>query len=135
MGLPELLSNPDFKDNAARLENRDALNDVLEGWLGKRSTTEVMDQLVPAGGVVGPVYDAAQIAADPHFQAREDILEIDDPELGRTRMVGVVPKFSETPGSVEHAGPTLGEHNDHIYATWLGYGERKITELKERGII
>ena len=135
MGLPELLSNPDFKDNAARLENRDALNDVLEDWLGRRSTDEVMDQLIPAGGVVGPVYDAAQIASDPHYQAREDILEIDDPELGRTRMVGVVPKFSRTPGSVEHAGPTLGEHNNHIYGSWLGYSEENIAELKEQGVI
>ena len=135
MELPELLSNPDFKDNAARLENRDALNDVLNDWLGKRTTPEIMEQLIPAGGVVGPVYDAAKIVDDPHYREREDILELDDPELGPTKMVGVVPKFSETPGSVEHAGPTLGEHNRHIYGSWLGFDEEKLEELANGGII
>ena len=135
MGIPEIIEDPRFKDNAARLDNRESLNRVLQGWLGQRSTTEAMEQLIPAGGVVGPVYDAAQIIDDPQYQEREDILEIDDPELGRTRMVGVVPKFSETPGSVEHAGPTLGEHNVKIYGSWLGYSEAEVEELVGRGVI
>ncbi|MCH7751581.1 MAG: CoA transferase, partial [Planctomycetes bacterium] len=67
MGMPELIDRPEFKDNAARLENRDALNDELQGWLGQRDLKETMDQLIPAGGVVGPVYDAAQIMEDPHY--------------------------------------------------------------------
>ena len=135
MDLPDLIQEPDFKNNAARLDNRDALNEVLQGWLGQRPTAEVMGQLIPAGGVVGPVYDAAQIADDPHYRDREDIIEIEDPELGRTRMVGVVPKFSQTPGSVEHAGPTLGEHNKLIYGSWLGLGDEEVGELAGRGII
>ena len=135
MGLSELAGDGRFEDNAARMDNREALNEVLQAWLGQRSTSEVMEQLIPAGGVVGPVYDAAQIAHDPHYREREDILEIDDPQLGRTRMVGVVPKFSGTPGSVEHAGPTLGEHNRHIYGSWLGYSEDEVEELKSREII
>ena len=135
MGMPELIREPGFEDNASRLENRDALNEVLQGWLGQRSTDEVMDTLIPSGGVVGPVYDTAQILDDPHYQERDDILDIDDPELGHTRMVGVVPKFSDTPGAVEHAGPTLGEHNEGVYAEWLGLEEAELTELKRRGVI
>jgi crotonobetainyl-CoA:carnitine CoA-transferase CaiB-like acyl-CoA transferase len=135
MGLAGLITDPRFKDNAARLENREALNQVLEGWLGQRSTEEIMETLVPAGGVVGPVYDAAQIVDDPHYQAREDILNIDDPELGPTRMVGIVPKFSETPGAVEHAGPRLGEHNRQVYGAWLGYSDLQVEELESQGII
>ena len=53
MGMPELINRPEFKDNAARLENRDALNDELQGWLGQRDLKETMDQLIPAGGVSG----------------------------------------------------------------------------------
>ncbi len=135
MGLSELAGDPRFKDNAARMDNREALNEALQAWLARRSTSEVMEELVPSGGVVGPVYDAAQIVDDPHYREREDILEIDDPELGRTRMVGVVPKFSGTPGSVEHAGPTLGQHNAPVYGSWLGYTEEKIEELAGRGTI
>ena len=135
MGLEELLERAEFKDNAARLENRESLNDELNRWLGQRNLKETMDQLIPAGGVVGPVYDAAQIMEDPHFHSRQDIIDIDDPELGQTKMLGVVPKFSETPGAVEHAGPKVGEHNRHIYSSWLGLDEEKLTELNRQGSI
>jgi crotonobetainyl-CoA:carnitine CoA-transferase CaiB-like acyl-CoA transferase len=135
MGMPELINKPEYKDNAARLENRDALNVEIDGWLGQRDLQETMDQLIPAGGVVGPVYDAAQIMDDPHYQAREDIIDINDPQLGKTKMLGVVPKFSETPGSVEHAGPTVGEHNGHIYGSWLGLEEAELADLAEQGTI
>ena len=135
MGMEKLLERPEFKNNAARLEPRDALNDELNGWLSQRELKETLDQLIPAGGVVGPVYDAAQIMDDPHYQAREDIIDIDDPELGLTKMVGVVPKFSETPGAVEHAGPVVGEHNQYIYASWLGLCEEELAEMNRQGTI
>ena len=135
MGMPDLIDRPEYKDNAARLENRDALNVEIDGWLGQRDLKETMDQLIPAGGVVGPVYDAAQIMDDPHYQAREDIIDIDDPQLGKTKMLGVIPKFSETPGSVEHAGPTVGEHNGHIYGSWLGLDEAELADLAGQGTI
>jgi crotonobetainyl-CoA:carnitine CoA-transferase CaiB-like acyl-CoA transferase len=135
MGLAHLLQDPRFKDNAARLENKDALNRVLQDWLGRRPLDRIMEELVPAGGVVGPVYNVEQIVSDPHYQAREDILEVDDPELGPTRMLGVVPKFSNTPGSVEHAGPRLGQHNAQVYGEWLGYTPRQLEDLADRNII
>ena len=135
MGMPDLIDRPEFKDNAARLDNREILNDELQGWLGQRDLQETMDQLIPSGGVVGPVYDAPQIMTDPHYLAREDIIDIDDPELGKTKMLGVVPKFSETPGSVQHAGPTVGEHNQHIYSSWLGLPADKLSQLSEEGTI
>jgi len=135
MGMPDLIDRPEFKDNAARLDNREILNDELQGWLGQRDLQETMDQLIPSGGVVGPVYDAPQIMADPHYLAREDIIDIDDPELGKTKMLGVVPKFSETPGSVQHAGPTVGEHNQHIYSSWLALPADKLSQLSEEGTI
>ena len=135
MGMPDLIDRPAFADNATRIENREELNDELDGWLSQRTLDETLGQLIPAGGVVGPVYNAAQIVEDPHFQAREDIIEIDDPELGHTKMLGVVPKFSETPGAVEHAGPTVGQHNATIYGGWLGLDEGELAGLKDRGVI
>ncbi len=135
MGMTELIQRPEFKDNASRLEHTEELNQELNGWLGEHSLQEVMEQLVPAGGVVGPVYDVAQILEDPHYQAREDIIEIDDPELGHTRMLGVVPKFSDTPGAVEHAGPRVGEHNSWIYGSWLGLDEDDLEGLAQRGVV
>ena len=135
MGMPDLIDRPAFVDNGSRIENRDELNDELNSWLGERTLQDTLDQLIPAGGVVGPVYGAAEIVADPHYQAREDIIEIDDPELGHTRMLGIVPKFSETPGAVEHAGPTIGQHNTAIYRSWLGLQDSDLDGLKERSVI
>ena len=135
MGLDELLQDPRFKDNPSRLENNPALNQELQEWLGQRSSQEIMEQLIPAGGVVGPVYDAAQIVEDPHYLEREDIIEIDDPDLGHTQMLGIVPKFSETPGSVEHAGPSLGEHNTQVYGEWLGFDAQELARLEQLGVI
>ena len=114
IGRPELIDDPRFIDNPSRVANRDELNVVLQGWMSDKTLEQVMDLLVPAGGVVGPVYDIAQIVADPHYRARDDIIEVDDADLGTTKMVGVVPKFSSTPGEVAHGGPALGEHNDEV---------------------
>ena len=133
--LPELLADDRFKDNAARLENKDALNEILQYWLGQRSLSQLLAQLVPAGGVVGPVYNSAQIVQDPHYQAREDVLAVDDPELGQTLMPGIIPKFSHTPGAVRHAGPQLGEHNRAVYGSWLNYNDETLRELADKGVI
>ena len=135
MELPELLADDRFKDNAARLENKDDLNEILQYWLGQRSLSQLLAQLVPAGGVVGPVYNSAQIVQDPHYQARDDVLAVDDPELGKTLMPGIIPKFSHTPGAVRHAGPQLGEHNRQVYASWLNYNDETLRELADKGVI
>ena len=135
MGMPDLIEKEAYKDNAARLENRQNLNVELQGWLGERDLDETMEQLIPSGGVVGPVYDAPQIISDPHYQAREDIIDIDDPQLGKTKMLGVGPKFSVTPGSVEHAGPTIGEHNRLIYGSWLNLDDIQLADLSDQGTI
>ena len=135
MGLSHLLEDARFANNAARLENKDALNEELQAWLGDRSQEDILERLVPAGGVVGPVYDSSQIVRDPHYLEREDVLEIEDPDLGRTIMPGVVPKFTETPGAVEHGGPRLGEHNAQVLGNWLGYDQERIRDLEDSGII
>ena len=135
MGLSDYITDPRFADNAARLENKDSLNEILQQWLGSRPMDEILDNLVPAGGVVGPVYGSAQIVNDPHYQDRDDVVEVEDPEIGTTLMPGIIPKFSDTPGAVEHAGPRLGEHNAQVLGAWLGYDALAIAELADKGII
>ncbi len=135
MGLSDYITDPRFTDNASRLENKDALNEILQDWLGSRPQDEILENLVPAGGVVGPVYDSAQIVSDPHYQDRDDVVEVEDPEIGPTLMPGIIPKFSDTPGAVEHAGPRLGEHNAQVLGAWLGYDTQAVAELADKGII
>jgi crotonobetainyl-CoA:carnitine CoA-transferase CaiB-like acyl-CoA transferase len=135
MGFDALLDDDRFANNAARLQNKDALNEILQGWLGSRDTDAIMAELIPAGGVVGPVYNSADIVADPHYQARDDIVEVDDPQLGKTVMLGLVPKFSATPGELRHMGPTVGEHNGDVYGGWLGIDEAELVRLNGDGVI
>ncbi|MGH3320842.1 MAG: CoA transferase, partial [Streptosporangiaceae bacterium] len=70
----------------------------------------------------------------PQYAARDMIVEVDHPKLGSVRLPGVVPKFSETPGSVRAAGPGLGEHNREVYAS-LGLSDTDIERLAEEGVI
>ena len=135
MGMSEVIDAERFKDNAARLENKDALNVILQQYLGNLNLETIMENLIPAGGVVGPVYTAEQIMNDPHYAAREDIIELEDSELGNTKMLGIVPKFSRTPGSVDHAGPTIGAHNLKVYTEWLGLSPADISDLESEGTI
>ena len=76
-----------------------------------------------------PIYDAADIFADPHFIARQTIVSVPDEELGDVRMQCVVPRFSETPVAVRRAGPSLGQHNDEIFAA-LGMTAQEIARLR-----
>ena len=81
-----------------------------------------------------PIYDAADVFADPHFIAREAIVRVPDHELGDIRMQGVVPRFSETPVSVRHAGPSLGQDNDQVYRA-LGLTGDNLKKLRDDKII
>jgi crotonobetainyl-CoA:carnitine CoA-transferase CaiB-like acyl-CoA transferase len=76
-----------------------------------------------------PIYDAADIFADPHFAARQTIVRVADEELGEVRMQCVVPRFSETEVAVRSAGPSLGQHNDEIFAA-LGLSADEVARLK-----
>jgi formyl-CoA transferase len=72
---------------------------------------------------------------DPHFRQREAVIEVSSEEYGTLGMQGVVPKLSETPGTVRWMGPNLGQHNDEVLRGMLGLGDEKIGELKKNGVI
>ena len=77
----------------------------------------------------------SDIFDDEQFQARDDIIETDDPDVGTISTFGLVPKFSRTPGEVEFLGPRHGEHNEEIYQNELGFSDSELATLKEEGII
>jgi crotonobetainyl-CoA:carnitine CoA-transferase CaiB-like acyl-CoA transferase len=84
---------------------------------------------------LGPVYDVADIFQDPHFRARQNIVEVPDEDLGKITMQGVFPKLSATPGLVRWTGPRLGQHNQEIYVERLGLDPEDLEQLHERGVV
>ncbi len=135
MGQPELAADERFLTARDRSRNADEIEALIADWIADRSFDEAFTILDGAGVPCGGIYNAAEIAADPHFAAREDIIAVDHPQIGPVKMPAVIPKLSETPGRVDWAGPALGEHNDAVYSELLGMGSTELAALGERGII
>ena len=139
IGRPDMAADARFADNVGRSEHQALLDEVIGHWTAQHALDEVMAILVEAGVPAGPIYDASDIASDPHYQARDMIeaheITIDSDAPRTVRFPGIVPKLSETPGETRWLGETLGGHNDEIYCNLLGIGPERIAELREKGVI
>lgn len=132
---PDLKDDPRFETNEKRLENVDELDAIIQEWMDDHTREEVLASFEEADATIGPVYNVEDILHDEHYQAREAFVSVDDPELGKGTVQNVFPKFSATPGEVRHLGPRLGEHNDEVYRTQLGYDEEFLAELASEGVV
>ena len=135
MGREALTDDPRFATAAARGENREAIDEIVASWTAEHELSELLPRLEAAIIPTGPVNSVADIAADPHFQARDMLLTLHDRLLGAVRMQGVVPKLSETPGAARFVGPALGEHNQEIYQQLLGLSVEDLARFTEQGVI
>jgi formyl-CoA transferase len=131
----ELIEDSRFQDNESRVKNVEELDEIIGKWIGSHSMAEVLERFEEYEAVIGPVYDVSMMFEDPHYKARGNIMEFEDPELGKVKMQNVIPKFSRTPGKIESTGPRLGEHNEEIYLGRLGYTKEELSQLEERGIV
>jgi len=135
MGRADLLDDPRFRTNRDRLAHVEEIDAIVGAWVAGRTQQACIDQLVAAQVAVAPVADFKQLAEDPHLLARQALVAIEDPDLGTLRMPAVMPKLSETPGRIRHAGLAMGAHNDEIYRGRLGLGESELAALKAEGAI
>ncbi|WP_040816435.1 CaiB/BaiF CoA transferase family protein [Nocardia concava] len=135
MGRPELVSAEHFATHSARGEHMAELDAIIAEWTTTRPADELLDLLHREGVPAGRIYTARDMFADPHFAAREAIVRLAHPELGEVPMQNVFPKLSETPGSVRHLGPELGEHNADVYGRLLGLAPDQLADLTANGIV
>lgn len=136
MGKPELLEDPRFVTNAMRVKNRAELDPIVEAWTTSLTTDEIMDRLLPKGFACAPILSLDQVVANEQIGgARNMFPEIDDPEVGPMRFTNSAVKMSETMPEIRCPAPRLGEHNQEVYASVLGYSAEKVEELAAAGII
>jgi len=134
IGRADLGDDPAFAHNDGRAAQSDMLDGAISAWSAQRSIEDVLQALENAEVPAGRIYSVADIVADPHYQARGMILDAQLPGGVETKMPGIVPKLSATPGVVNWQGPSLGQHTRDVL-TELGLSESAIQRLKDEGIV
>ncbi|MBD8612258.1 CaiB/BaiF CoA transferase family protein [Pseudomonas rhizosphaerae] len=134
IGRTDLGDDPAFAHNDGRAAQSDLLDGAISTWSAQRSIEDVLQALENAEVPAGRIYSVADIVADPHYQARGMILDAQLPGGVETKMPGIVPKLSATPGVVNWQGPSLGQHTRDVL-TELGLSESAIQRLKDEGIV
>lgn len=135
MNREDMLEDERFYTNSVRLQNFNLTNGIVADWVKTFNRDELQKFLDDHGVPISPIYSIRDIFEDEHYKHRENIIEVNHPRLGKMKMPGIVPKFSETPGAVRNIGPDLGEHNHEILGQLLGYSDDEISRLRENKIV
>ena len=135
MDQPDLAADERYATHGARGASMDELDGIIAAWTSTLDADDLLERLNEHGVPAGRIYRARDMLADPHFAARDAIVRLQHPTLGEFPVQNVAPKLSETPGSVRHLGPQLGEDNDDVYRGLLEMDDERFTTLHDDGVI
>ena len=136
MGEPELADDPRYTTHIARGHNQLELDARINVWTGRHSVAEVEALMIEHSIPAGKVYRAPEMIADPHFQAREAIVEVETERFGTLKMQNVVPRLSATPSSIRSPAPSkVGQHNAEIWGGLLGIDAAERDRLHAANVI
>ncbi len=135
--IAELLGEPadEYRTVSDQLARKERLDNLLHDWIAERPAEECLEQMAKLEVVASRIFTAQDIVNDPIYAEREDIVEIEDADLGTVRMQAVVPKMGSRPGSVWRTGPSLGQDNDLVLGEWLGKSDDELAALRSSGTI
>jgi crotonobetainyl-CoA:carnitine CoA-transferase CaiB-like acyl-CoA transferase len=134
IGRTDLADAPEFAHNDGRAAKSAVLDAAITHWTSSLPIDQVLSALEAAEVPAGRIYSVADIISDPHYLARDMLLNAELPGGVSVKMPGIVPKLSETPGAVNWQGPTLGQHTDDILGS-LGLTGADIQRLKTSGVV
>jgi crotonobetainyl-CoA:carnitine CoA-transferase CaiB-like acyl-CoA transferase len=135
IGNPSWVQAEAFADNYKRMANRKELDRLIGEWTLQKEADEVMELLQNEGVAAVPCADTEARFFNPHFQERENIVNVEHPVTGVDFVPNVVCNLSETPGEIRRAAPMLGEHNDYVFGELLGLPQGEIDRLVQEKII
>jgi crotonobetainyl-CoA:carnitine CoA-transferase CaiB-like acyl-CoA transferase len=135
MGQPALAHDARFATATARSTHVDEIDDLIAQWTNARPLAELEQVLEQAAVPAMRIFTIADIFADPHYHARGAIVRAPDPELGTVAMAQAVPRLSQTPGAVRHAGHRLGEDSRTVLRDWLGLDSAALDTLQASRVI
>jgi crotonobetainyl-CoA:carnitine CoA-transferase CaiB-like acyl-CoA transferase len=136
IGKPELANDPRFKDKQNRVENNEALIEILNNIFITRNREE-WDTVLREAGVIWycRINELDDLVNDPQVIANHYIWDIDHTKYGRIKLPGHPVTFTKTPATLRSFAPEVGQHTEIILTELLGYGRDEITKLREEGII
>jgi crotonobetainyl-CoA:carnitine CoA-transferase CaiB-like acyl-CoA transferase len=134
IGREDLATDPNLANNVGRAANAERIDAAISAYTEQYPLDVVLEEMNKAGVPAGKSYDAADIAQDPHYQARDMILDATLPDGSVVQVPGIVPKLSQTPGQITRSAPELGQHTAEVLEG-LGIGAAQQADWKERGII
>ena len=135
IGRADLAEDPDYVDPIRRQERAAEVDDLVAKWVGERTLAEAMGVFEAAEVTAAPVYDAEQLLADEHLQARGTYVRVDDEDFGPVTVQAPVAQLSETPGRIDHLGRALGADNDAVYGQLLGLDADRLAGLRAASVI
>lgn len=136
MGRPELGDDPRFATHLARGENQTEIDNLIDDWTRTLTVDEVEARMNEFSIPGGRVYRAPDMIADPHFQAREAIIEVETERFGPLKMQNAFPRLSATPSGVRRPAPSeVGQHNAEIYGQLLGIGADELEQMHAAGVV
>lgn len=134
-GMEELAGDPRFSNNAKRLENRQALSEIIDRRLAAKTVDEWVPLFDGAGIPCGPINTFDRVFGDAQVRHLGIVQEVEHPHYGKVKVVGPPATFSESRISIQSPPPLLGEHNREILTSLLGYSENQIKSFAEEGVI
>ena len=136
IGREDLIEHPELRDALGRVRNTETIvRPAIGGWIADKTVAEVVELLSARGVPVSPIQDVQDILACPHLRARNMLVEVEDPVMGKVTEVGNPIKLSGAPELSPGVPPQLGQHNEEILGGILRLTSSELEQLKAAGVV
>ena len=135
MDKPELADDPRFAKGVDRSANQAALEEIIEAWAREWTMDALYQHLLDGGVPAAPIYTIADAFKDPHYADREAIVDVPDDSMESVKLANVVPRLSQTPGTIRWSGHRLGADTRAVLRDYLAMDNATLDRLESEGAI